>query len=162
MKNRNNKLSGLIFCFIGCLFIVSLFIEPSNSSNFNQQFKNYNVNLQILNTSQEKIAEFKVQIADTRYKMTHGLMDLDFLPPNYGMIFDFKIEQPVMMWMKNTRIALDMLFIDKEHRIINIAHGKPYSLEEISSKGMALMVLEINGGLAKKYGIKVGDLVLIK
>ncbi len=160
-KKLNKSLSGLIFLVIGCLLMSSLFIESSSSSNFNQESKNYNINLQILNQDHKKLAEFKVQIADTSYKMAHGLMNLDSLPINYGMIFDFKTEQIATMWMKNTRIPLDMIFIDKDHHIVNIETAKPYSLDLISSKVKVVKVLEINAGLAKKFGIKPQDEVKI-
>ena len=90
-KKLSKSLSGLIFLVIGCLLMSSLFIESSSSSNFNQESKNYNINLQILNQDHKKLAEFKVQIADSDYKMAHGLMNLDSLPVNYGMIFLFQI-----------------------------------------------------------------------
>jgi uncharacterized membrane protein (UPF0127 family) len=160
-KALSKNLSGLAFLVIGCLLMSSLFIESSSSSNFNREFKNYNINLQILNQDHKKLAEFKVQIADSQYKMAHGLMDLDSLPINYGMIFDFKKEQIATMWMKNTRIPLDMIFIDKDRHIVNIETAKPYSLEQIYSKAPVVNVLEINAGLAKKFGIKPQDEVII-
>jgi uncharacterized membrane protein (UPF0127 family) len=160
-KKLSKSLSGLIFLVIGCLLMSSLFIESSSSSNFNQESKNYNINLQILNQDHKKLAEFKVQIADSDYKMAHGLMNLDSLPVNYGMIFDFKKEQIATMWMKNTRIPLDIIFIDKDHHIVNIETAKPYSLDLISSKAEVVKVLEINAGLAKKFGIKPQDEVKI-
>jgi uncharacterized membrane protein (UPF0127 family) len=161
-KKLSKNLSGLIFLVIGCLLMSSLFIDSSSSGNFNQEFKNYNINLQILNQEQKKLAEFKVQIADTQYKMAHGLMDLDFLPINYGMVFNFKKEQIATMWMKNTRIPLDMIFIDKDHNIVNIVTASPYSLDLIYSKVPVVEVLEINAGLAKKFGIKAQDKVIIQ
>ncbi len=88
-------------------------------------------------------------------------MNLDYLPINHGMIFDFKKEQIATMWMKNTRIPLDMIFIDKDHHIVNIETAKPYSLDLISSKAEVVKVLEINAGLAKKFGIKPQDKVKI-
>ena len=168
-KSASKNLSGrifltvflAIFLTIGCLMINSLFDESPNASNFNKDFRNYNINLQILNERQKKLAEFKVQIANDRDKMAYGLMNLDFLPQNYGMVFDFKKEQMVAMWMKDTRIPLDMIFIDKANHIVNIETTKPYSLEEIYSKAPVIRVLEINAHLAKKFGIKTGDKIVI-
>ncbi len=162
MKAASKKnLSALLFLIIGGLILASIFIQSPNPADFNRDFKNYNINLQILNDSQEKLAEFKVQIANNQYKARYGLMNLDYLPSNYGMLFDFKQEQIINMWMKNTRIPLDMIFIDKNNHIINIAaNTRPYSLKNINSTAPAIMALEINGGIAEKFGIKAGDQIL--
>jgi uncharacterized membrane protein (UPF0127 family) len=66
------------------------------------------------------------------------------------------------MWMKNTRIALDMVFIDKNNQIATIVtNTEPYSLDIISSEKEVKKVLEINAGLVKKFGIKVGQKIKI-
>ena len=85
-------------------------------------------------------------------------MFVDNFPNNRGMLFEFKEEQIVNMWMKDTLIPLDMLFIDKDKKIVNIKHeAQIKSLEIISSIQPVTKVLEINGGLAKKLEIAVGD-----
>lgn len=123
--------------------------------------KNYNVKLQIINNQSGIINNFLVKIAKTDSERKKGLMRVKNLPQNYGMIFEFGSEQMVYMWMKNTKIPLDMLFIDKENKITHIEHqAKPESLEIISSVNPAIKVLEINGGLAAKLGIEVGDKVV--
>ena len=66
------------------------------------------------------------------------------------------------MWMKNTKIPLDMIFIDKNNKIISISkEAVPESLEVISSEFKVMKVLEINGGLCDKFGIAVGDYIRI-
>lgn len=83
------------------------------------------------------------------------------LPENYGMLFAWPNERPIQMWMKNTLIPLDMLFIDRKGYIVYIAHSAhPLSTDVISSPKSVLAVLEIAGGEAKNNSIKVGDQVI--
>lgn len=91
-------------------------------------------------------------------EMQKGLMHIKELPENSGMLFLFEKPQIVNMWMKDTFIPLDMIFINERNEIIKIIESaKPNSLEILSSDTYVAMVLEINGGIAKKRGIKVGD-----
>jgi len=77
------------------------------------------------------------------------------------MLFDFKRVQPVAMWMKNTLIPLDMLFIDGAGRVVNVAENTvPLSLATIPSAAPVRAVLEINAGSARRLGIRPGDQVL--
>jgi uncharacterized membrane protein (UPF0127 family) len=76
------------------------------------------------------------------------------------MLFDFNTEQPISMWMKNTYIPLDMIFIRNDGRVSRIAENtEPMSLKVISSAGPARAVLEVIAGTARKYGIAPGDRV---
>jgi len=76
------------------------------------------------------------------------------------MLFDFKMDRDVTMWMRNTLIPLDMLFISKAGKIEHIHAGAvPHSESIISSRGAVRYVLELNGGSAKSFGIKTGDTV---
>jgi uncharacterized membrane protein (UPF0127 family) len=82
------------------------------------------------------------------------------LAPNAGMLFDFKREQPVSFWMKNTLIPLDVFFIKADGRIVNIAkRAVPHSERSIASDEPVLGVLETNAGVADRLGIKLGDIV---
>jgi uncharacterized protein len=103
---------------------------------------------------------FEVEIADTPEARATGLMYRRHLDPGHGMLFDFKSERPVSMWMRNTYIPLDMLFIGSDRRIRNIARRTtPLSERTIGSDGPVRYVLEINGGLAESLGIQPGDVV---
>lgn len=103
---------------------------------------------------------FNVEIADTDARRALGLMHRPHLPADAGMLFDFKRDQPVSMWMRNTRIPLDMLFIARDGRIVNIAERTvPFSEATIQSKGAVRAVLELNGGTAQRLGIRPGDTV---
>jgi hypothetical protein len=103
---------------------------------------------------------FSVEVATTEQEKTTGLMYRKELPDGRGMLFDFTPEQPISMWMKNTFISLDMIFIRSNGRISRIAENtEPQSLAIISSGPPASGVLEVIAGTARKYGIAVGDRV---
>lgn len=125
--------------------------------------KGYNNKLQILNQNNQKIlATFTTKIISTNPEMEKGLMNVKNFPENYCLLFDFQKENIVTMWMKNTLIPLDMIFIDKNNKIVKIVHSATPLSENIISSGVnAVKVLEINGGLAKKFKIKNGDQITI-
>jgi uncharacterized protein len=103
---------------------------------------------------------FSVEMATTEEEKTTGLMYRKELPDGKGMLFDFSPEQEVSMWMKNTYIPLDMIFIRADGRILRIAENtEPLSTRIIPSRGLAKGVLEVIGGTAQKYGIQPGDRV---
>ena len=103
---------------------------------------------------------FSVEVAKTDEERATGLMYRKELAEGRGMLFDFSPEQPVSMWMKNTFIPLDMIFIRSDGRILRIAENtEPHSEKIISSGGLAKGVLEVIGGTARKYGIQAGDRV---
>jgi uncharacterized protein len=103
---------------------------------------------------------FSVEIATTEQEKETGLMYRKELADGKGMLFDFSPEQQVSMWMKNTFISLDMIFIAADGRIIRIAENtEPQSTRIIPSQGLAKGVLEVIAGTARKYGIAPGDRV---
>ena len=103
---------------------------------------------------------FSVELATTDKERETGLMYRKELPDGKGMLFDFSPEQQISMWMKNTYISLDMIFIRADGRILRIAENtEPQSLNIISSGGLAKGVLEVIAGTAQKYGIAPGDRV---
>lgn len=103
---------------------------------------------------------FSVDLAVTSEERQRGLMFRRSVPEFYGMLFDFKDEQEVQMWMKNTYVPLDMIFISGDGRIHSIAERtEPESERIISSRGPVRAVLEVVGGTARKLGIEPGDRV---
>lgn len=104
---------------------------------------------------------FQVEMAVTPEQRTQGLMFRQNIAPDAGMLFDFGPRpQRAMMWMRNTYIPLDMLFIAEDGQIESIAERTvPLSLETISSDGPVRGVLELNGGTASRLGIMPGDRV---
>jgi uncharacterized membrane protein (UPF0127 family) len=103
---------------------------------------------------------FSVEEAKTDEERERGLMFRTSLPEGQGMIFDFSPEQNVSMWMKNTLIPLDMIFIRADGRILRIAENTKIQSEEIiPSGGPVRAVVEVIAGTARKYGIAAGDKV---
>ena len=109
---------------------------------------------------------YRVEIANTTEKMMKGLMYRTRLDTDAGMLFlfDDTHPQPIAMWMKNTYISLDMLFIGYEGEIIGIAQNtEPLSLKIISpTKKNVAAVLEINAGEVQKHHIQKGDKLIYK
>ena len=103
---------------------------------------------------------FTVEIADTDELRERGLMFRQRLPEDRGMLFDFGQPRPVAMWMKNTYIPLDMLFIRPDGKIAYIAENTvPKSLDAIGISEPVLAVLELAAGVTRKHGIRAGDTV---
>src|SRR6266436_8942036 len=103
---------------------------------------------------------FGVEIAVTDEERARGLMYRRSVPESYGMLFDFKRDQEVTMWMHNTYVSLDMIFIQSDGRIRRIAENTETESDKIiSSGGPVRAVLEVVAGTAKKYGIEAGDRV---
>lgn len=101
---------------------------------------------------------FRVELARTAEEHAQGLMFREHLEPDAGMLFLFDPPRRVAFWMKNTLIPLDMIFTDNTGRIIAIeANSEPHSLEPRGPDTTVRAVLEINGGLAERLGIDVGD-----
>jgi uncharacterized membrane protein (UPF0127 family) len=82
------------------------------------------------------------------------------MAPDSGMLFEYPAPTVATMWMRNTLIPLDMLFVDAQGRIINIhERAVPLSLDVISAAAPVRAVIELNGGTASRLGIAPGDLV---
>lgn len=105
-------------------------------------------------------AAFRVELAASPEMLMQGLQHRRRLPAKAGMLFDFGPERIVSMWMKNTYIPLDMLFIDADGIIADIAERTtPLSLETIVSPVPVRAVLEVNAGTVAALGIREGDRV---
>ena len=101
---------------------------------------------------------FTVEIADEPEEIRTGLMNRESLAEDAGMLFDFGQPREAGMWMKNTLIPLDMLFMDPSGKVIAIARNAvPGSLRTISPGVPVKAVLELNGGQAAELGIEPGD-----
>jgi uncharacterized membrane protein (UPF0127 family) len=113
--------------------------------------------LAVLGAAGERI-EFQVEVADDDRLRSRGLMFRKELPPERGMLLLFERPGRAAIWMKNTPIPLDILFIDESGTIVHIhEHAVPYSLATIASPERVRAVLEINGGQAAQLGIRIGD-----
>ncbi len=104
--------------------------------------------------------DFSVWVAADPKSRERGLMYVRDMPARRGMLFLFEFPQELAFWMKNTYLSLDLVFIDADGRVLNIAaNAKPFSLDPIESDGNALAVLEVRAGTAQKIGLEPGDLV---
>ncbi len=110
--------------------------------------------------SKSGVHVFAVELALTDEQRATGLMHRKELPEGRGMLFDFGRDQEIAMWMKNTLIPLDMIFITRDGRIHRIAENtEPLSEKIIPSGGPVKGVLEVIGGTARKLGLAPGDRV---
>lgn len=111
--------------------------------------------------SGEKVYKFSVELALNNRQQTQGLMFRRRMAADAGMLFVYRREEPTAMWMKNTFIPLDMLFIARNGNIHRIAERTvPMSEAVIASGGPVIAVLELNAGTASRLGLKPGDRVL--
>jgi uncharacterized membrane protein (UPF0127 family) len=110
--------------------------------------------------SKEGVHVFAVELAANDEQRARGLMHRRELPEGQGMLFDFQRDQEVAMWMQNTFISLDMIFIRRDGTIARIAENtEPLSTRIVPSQGPVRAVLEVIGGTARKLGIAAGDRV---
>ena len=104
--------------------------------------------------------EFTVEMAVTPEQQETGLMFRREVPADRGMLFVWDEPHEVPMWMKNTLVPLDMVFIGADGKVIHIAEDTvPQSLAQISSGGPVKATLELQAGLTEKLDIRVGDKV---
>jgi uncharacterized membrane protein (UPF0127 family) len=112
-----------------------------------------------------KQKRYTVEIADDDAARERGLMYREHMEPDHGMLFVFEHETPQAFWMKNTKIALDMLFLDHTGKLVGLQERVPPCKADpcpvYPSGASALYVLELNGGAAKTLGLKLGDSVEI-
>ncbi len=125
-----------------------------------QRAPSFERSMLVIDSAAGKQHRFTVELADSDERRAYGLMHRDAMPPDHGMIFDFKADQPVAMWMRNTRLPLDMLFIARDGKVVNIRErAVPFDETSIYSDGPVRSVLELNGGTVSRLGIKPGDVV---
>lgn len=106
---------------------------------------------------------YGVEVADTDAERAQGLMFRRSLPPTSGMIFLYDEPRAIGMWMKNTYISLDMIFIAADGTVHRVeTNTEPFSTEIIHSGGAVVAVLELNAGEAERIGLKPGDRVVFE
>ncbi len=136
------------------LVLAFAFATPVPAQNPNVRFEKSDLTIE----SGGKRHRFTVEFADNDERRTLGLMHRRQMAADAGMLFDFKRDAPVAMWMRNTLIPLDMLFVDREG-IVRHIHERAVPMSEaiISSEENVRAVLELNGGSAARLGLKKGD-----
>ncbi len=147
-------------CGIIAAAVVGLAIAVPKPAATQQTLQTFATDRLSIETANGRRLDFEVELALTPEQRAQGLMFRRGLPEMSGMLFVYGKEWDVSMWMKNTVIPLDMLFIKGDGRIVAIAERTvPQSLETISSGQMVAGVLELNGGTAARLGIRPGDRV---
>jgi len=135
-------------------FVAVLFALMSTTSSCSAEPK------VVISTREGREAVFQVEVADTPAKREIGLQYRRELATDRGMIFLFPAPSLQSFWMKNTPLPLDMIFIGSDRKIAGIVEQTaPFSLEPRSVGAPSQFVLEINGGLSKRLGIRAGDSV---
>lgn len=103
---------------------------------------------------------FTVEWAIEPAERSCGLMFREEMAEDHGMVFDFQTERPVSFWMRNTLISLDIVFIEDDGTVLNIAEGTtPLSLDGVPSDGPVRYVFEVIAGTADRIGLEAGDTV---
>jgi uncharacterized protein len=150
MKKHNKPLKYLIIGWF--IFAVFGFVAFRGASA---------VELVITNQSGEAHI-FYVELAENKAKLRRGLMFQKHLSADAGMLFVVNPPRITSMWMQNTYIPLDMVFIDENNVITQITEAKPHDLTPVHSNKISKYVLEINAGTAAKLNIKIGDAISLK
>jgi uncharacterized protein len=116
-----------------------------------------------IRTTSGNVVNFKIWEADTPKREEQGMMFIREMDEHTGMLFMFPENRPVTMWMKNTYVSLDLLFLNAQGKIDYIAErATPRSEAIIGPPTPEFAVLELKGGACQQFGIKVGDKVLHK
>ena len=116
-----------------------------------------NGDLQFLRQDGSTVVSISIEIADTPEARIRGLMERWSLPDLHGMLFIFNSPEVQRFWMDNTPLSLDMIFVDEDRRVLNIAESTtPMSKQTYASRGPAKYVVEVRAGFSKRHGIAEG------
>lgn len=152
MRWRGVKACYMKQLFSACLILASVALAPLAYA----QLETGDLSI----VTDQSTHSFVVELANDPDEIQTGLMHRESMEKAAGMLFDFGQPRAASMWMKNTLISLDMLFIGAEGEVIAVAHNTvPGSLRTVGADVPVKGVLEINGGLAAELGIEPGDTV---
>ena len=159
LKSIVRLLSPVVFVIVA-LIIFTNFVDYPELIPPETSYTNFPVTL----TSATGIKiTFDVELADTQYERSVGLMYRDKLEESSGMLFILPSDTKSSFWMKNVEFPLDIIFINSESEIVSISPNSQPCVTEVceqySSEYPYRYVLEVNGGLIERYKIGVGDLV---
>ncbi len=149
---------GVFFVFI-TQFLVAVGLTGCGTSAL-QRSGGAGLDVLVIKTA-DKEHQFEVELALDEREQAKGLMFRRSMANNHGMLFVYNSERQIGMWMKNTFLSLDMLFVKRDGTIVKIAKmTEPFSLAVISSEQPVFAVLELNAGVSDKLGLRVGDHLL--
>ena len=151
-----SRIAATTFIFV----VASLILIDGAHGQSRRPFQNFLIAPLAIETT-GGIRQFTVEVAKTPGQLAQGLMFRRRLAADAGMLFIYPRAEIIVMWMQNTLIPLDMLFIDSSLRIVHIVQRTiPLSTKTINSLEPVLSVLELNAGTVSKLGIKLGDIVV--
>jgi uncharacterized membrane protein (UPF0127 family) len=161
------KLLQLGFFAARGVLLAALFMAAANTalaqSAAPEPLSAFPQSLLSVRTGAGKVVNFKIWLADTQKREEQGMMFVREMDEHTGMLFMFPENRPVSMWMKNTYVSLDLLFLDARGKIDYIAaRAAPLSETIIGPSTAEYAVLELKGGACDRFGIKVGDVVVHK
>lgn len=165
MKRKNLFITFLTIVAIITILIV--FFYPSKDKNKNVETREkYKIEAQVLfhsNKTGEQLSRLWVELADTPYEQSKGLMYKNYMPDSVGMLFIYPGSEERSYWMQNTRISLDIIYVNEELEIVSAYEFTiPYSEDGLPSHEICKYVVETNAGYMQEHGIKVGDKIQIK
>ena len=133
---------------------------PGNAARPANYLNGFTQTRAIIETSDNRCLVLNIYLADTAEQHQRGLMFIDQMDEFEGMLFRYGREVMINMWMKNTHIPLDMVFIDDSARVVGVVHDAvPFTLGHRQVTGVSRYVLELNAGTARKFGIGRGSKV---
>lgn len=147
---------------LACLSIATLLAASAAAASDSEQLDRFfeRATLQLA-TPDARVHRFRVWVASDDMRRARGLMFVQHLDDDQGMLFVYPSAQKIGMWMKNTYIPLDMIFIDAAGKVTQVVENtKPHSLETIASEKPVLAVLELKAGTASRLKIAPGALVM--
>ncbi len=156
MKSNKVCIKSIVLLVFYCFFSLNLSCEKAKHNiDFQQEGQ-----LWILPSEMHDSLYLEIEFAETDSEMMQGLMYRDSMSVNQGMLFIYPYEQEMNFWMKNTIIPLDLIFIDKDGIIVDLAEETiPFSEENIHSSLLSKYVLEVNAGFCQQNYIIIGDRV---
>ena len=104
---------------------------------------------------------FDLEIAKTPDELETGLMNRNSMPADHGMIFVFAAPQELHFWMKDTRIPLDIIFLDSGGKVVSIHHMKAFDMTTITSGGFSQYAIELNLDAVAAAGVQPGDQLVL-
>ena len=150
------KIAAILIIAVAAFYFIFVY-TGSNGKNPDEEYM-FRKNGELVIDSDSGQVKIDIQIAKTEFDRQLGLMYRKSMDENQGMLFIFPDVQTRSFWMRNTEIPLDMIFIDVNKTILNIAKNTtPYADISYTSNGPAKYVLEVKGGFADRHNISEGD-----
>jgi len=162
------KIAQFITYIVLFPFILFLFSCSNNDSQTQETLQeehtlDFTGQVAFLKSSNDTVSVVQVAVADDNQSRSQGLMNVNSLPQDSGMLFIFSDDQPRSFWMANTPLPLDILFVNSQLEIVRIHRNtQPYSQKSIQSEAPARFVVEVNAGYTLENDIREGMKISIE